>query len=162
MRLIGAVATVVLVVGGLALTGYGVLELWLQHGDYQVGFKHSGDGCGVQKVQLSLESGRPLFCTSLPTAPAGTTAAFPGFTEEQNSDVIALAEQLADDGGLSADDQEQIQDQVDAYARSVAPEARPRHGFWWGTTNLAGGLGALGLGALLRSAARTRTTSRVS
>jgi hypothetical protein len=42
----------------------------------------------------------PLFCTSLPTAPSNYTSGFDGFTDEQNSNVFALATQLAEGDGL--------------------------------------------------------------
>jgi len=162
--MVGVLAMVVLLLGGIALTGIGAMNLYDDHTAYHVAFKKPSDGCGARKVTFDVQSGKPLFCTSLPTVPGHPTASLPGFTDEQNANVFALAEQLADDG-LSKAEQQKIQASVSDYAATVPQDKRPQHGFWWGSNNLIGGLGAVGAGTLLYAALRRigeRLRSRAS
>lgn len=145
-----------LLLGGVVLAVIGGFDLRDEHGLYQVGFKTSGEGCGYEDVELEVESGKPLFCTTGPMPPSTYKASFEGFTDEQNENVFALATQLAQDDGLSKAEQQKIQDLVDSYAASMPAERRPQHRFWWGTNNLIAGLGAAGLGALVYAGFRSR------
>ncbi|TCC38442.1 hypothetical protein [Kribbella speibonae] len=154
--LVGSLVMTALLLGGAALAVVGGAQLWMQHGVYQVGFKTSGDDCGIEDVELDVRSGEPLVCTSLPMPPSTYKATFEGFTDEQNENVFALATQLAQDDGLSKADQQKIQDLVDSYAASMPAERRPQHRFWWGSNNLIAGLGAAGLGALVYAGFRSR------
>jgi hypothetical protein len=154
--LAGVLSMVVLVLGGIALAVAGGFQLWEDHGIYQVGFKEPGEGCGIQDVEIDVRSGKPLFCTSLPMALNTSEASFQGFTDEQNSNVLAQAEQLAEVDGLSNADQRKIQGTVDTYAATVPKDRRRQHSFWWGINNLIGGLGAAGLGGLILAGLRSR------
>ncbi|MGC4936373.1 hypothetical protein [Kribbella sp. DT2] len=128
--LIGIVMTAMLL-GGVVLMVVGATNVWEDHKAYQVGFKHSGDGCGAERVEIDVTSGEPLRCGPPGLRlPAGDGPTFPGFTPDQNDSVLSLADQLSD-GGLSKDEQERVQRMVDSFAAGVPKQAlhRPE---WWG------------------------------
>jgi hypothetical protein len=156
--LVSGLAAVALMFGGIGLAAIGGLDLWARHGEYQVGFKESGDDCGIENVVLDVESGEPLFCTTVLIVPSTEEASFTGFTDEQNADVFELARELAQSDGLSEFDQRQIQSRVDLYAGTVPPERRRQHPFWSGANNVVAGLGAAGLGVLLAAFVRSRVS----
>ncbi|MEU8222799.1 hypothetical protein [Kribbella sp. NPDC048915] len=144
----GAMAAFLLVFGGIVLAAIGGIELWHRSGEYKVGFRSSGDDCGIEKVEISVRSGKPLFCTTPGViVPSTWKASFTGFTDDQNADVFELALELAKDDGLSEADQRQIQFRVDAYAGTVPPERRRQHPSWSGKNRVATGVIALSLGA---------------
>jgi len=141
-----------LLLGGVWLMIVGGFQWFGFHMEYTIGFRNSGDSCGVQRVQLDTASGEPLVCTvrSTSTGPEGLpssdrAARFTGFTDDQNAEVLALAVGRAGRSGLTEADRREIQNLVDRYAAPLAAE----HGFWWSTGNLLVGLAAACLGLLL-------------
>jgi hypothetical protein len=111
---------------------------------YKVGFKHAGDDCGAERLELSVDNGKPLYCGppgAIPIQPK--SVALPGFTEAQNSEVATLALGLGTDG-LSAADRSQIQARVDELLAAVPPANLPHHPTYWGAR-----LGWIGIGALV-------------
>lgn len=158
MRLPMALCAMALIVGGLALGGVGAWNLYDEHTRYQVAFTHSGADCGAEAVAIDVQTGKALNCTrTAPFSPNDQTPTFPGFTAEQNANVLALAEQLAGDDGLSKAEQKKVQASVRSYASTAQ-----HHGFWWGANNLVAGLGAVGLGALLYAGLLKQVRSRAS
>lgn len=127
---------------------------------YVVGFASPDEECPWAGAFFDEATGESLACVVKGAVPL-SEATLPGFTEEQNQNMVDLAETLGDDGpGLSAADQREIQDLVDTYAATVPESKRPTYdeGFFsfglHGTTlavtggvvallALAGGLGAL-------------------
>lgn len=82
-----------------------------------------GDDCGASEVTFDVSDGAVLTCKPVGVAPISGGADFPGFTRTQNEKVTALARLGA--GGLSAADQQRIQQLVDQYAATVPASRRP-------------------------------------
>jgi hypothetical protein len=122
MRALGCVVLGLAVLGGLAMTGIGGVEVAVYSGRHDVTFARPGDECGGVRVTLNIADGTRLWCSAVgPVTPPSDPRGLDGFSEEQNNEVLALAERLGLDG-LSEADQRQIQDRVDEIAATVSLE----------------------------------------
>lgn len=87
---------------------------------YVADFGRPGEDCGSGRVHFDQSNGEVLRC-----APGGgASVSFPGFTEGQNEQIEALAEELGADI-LSEADEVQIQ-RIDEFAATVPESARPQ------------------------------------
>lgn len=121
MRALGCVVLGLVVLGGLAMTGIGGVEVAVYAGRHDVTFARPGDDCGGV-VTLNIEDGTRLWCSAVgPVTPPSDPRGLDGFGEEQNNEVLALAEELGGNG-LSEADQRQIQDRVDEIAATLSLE----------------------------------------
>jgi hypothetical protein len=161
MRVLLLMLAAVVAVGMVAVGGVGALVGYLDQREadqtYTVEFTSVGADCGgAWQVHLDLADGKPLACRPGYTGVVGSSPRddFPGFSDEQNERVLALAASLGSDG-ISAADQGEIQALVDQTAAGVPDGQRPdrRPGLWGARQAwLGGGLavsGALGLIAML-------------
>lgn len=140
MRVLVAVAVMLgglgLFVGGFTFGLVGFADQRVADHVYVVAYKHPGDDCGPERLELDVEDGVPLACSPVPVT-SQVKVDLPGFTETQNADVENLAKELGA-GGLSTSDQRQIQALVDRYAAGVPAGQRPYpadafiswHGIW--------------------------------
>ncbi|WP_432944184.1 hypothetical protein ACQPXM_02200 [Kribbella sp. CA-253562] len=153
---LAALGAVAMLLGGVALMVVGGFNVYEDRQAYQVAFKQPGEGCGMQEVELDVGSGAPLYCgpagLRLPDQPPPS---FPGFTAEQNKEVLGLALELGKDG-LPKAEQDRVQEVVDRYAARTPPSALDRDG-WWGAPRFWVGLvlaatGAVGWVVLRRTA----------
>lgn len=88
---------------------------------YVADFGRPGEDCGSGRVHFDAYDGKVLRC-----APGGgASVSFPGFTEAQNEEIEALAEELGVDI-LSEADEVQIQHRIDEIAATVPESARPQ------------------------------------
>jgi hypothetical protein len=88
---------------------------------YVADFGRPGEDCGPARVHFDRYNGKVLRC-----APGGgASVSFPGFTEAQNKQIEALAEELGADI-LSEADEVQIQQRIDEIAVTVPESARPQ------------------------------------
>lgn len=137
--LAGLGCLVVLLVGA-QFAAAGVGEQRTMDRSYTVRFAVPSTGCGVGALlTLNVEDGKILDC-------AVGDDGLPGFTDEQDEAVLALARSLGS-GGLSSADQQAIQARVDTFAALVPRAERP-----YGDQFLAGRQKS-GLGAILLVAA---------
>lgn len=124
--LLAVIGVIGLALGSFMLVLYGFVEQYASHYTYVVGFKKPGDDCGNNKLTVSRVSGEPLQCGIV-----GSPGRFPGFTEEQNEEVIALSKELGADG-FQPGEREQVQQRVDQIVASLPPERLPHHPWLWG------------------------------
>jgi hypothetical protein len=121
MRALGCVVLGLAILGGLAMTVIGGLEVLVYYGRHDVTFARPGDDCGGV-VTLNIEDGTRLWCSAVgPVEPPSDPRGLDGFSQEQNNEVLALAEELGGNG-LSEADQRQIQDRVDEIAATLSLE----------------------------------------
>lgn len=135
LALLAGIGCLVLLVAGGAFAAMGVGEQRAIDRSYTVRFAVPETGCGVGVLlTLNVEDGKILRCTM-------GYDGLPGFTDEQDEAVLALARELGA-GGLSAADQQAIQARVDSFAARVPRAERP-----YGDQLVAGrqksGLGAI-------------------
>jgi len=129
--------------GGLGVAFWGFADQYAAHYTYKVGFKHPGDDCGNNELAVDLSTGEPLGC-----APHGfqslssVRVELPGFSDQQNEDVLTLSRQLGA-GGFTSAEREQLQRKVDQLVASLPADRLPKHEWLWGWR-----LGVLGLLAL--------------
>ncbi|MFG1627021.1 hypothetical protein [Kribbella sp. NPDC049227] len=146
MRSLGKVLLVLLAVlgvlglafGGLMAALWGFADQYASHYDYKVGFKHPGDDCGNNELSVDVADGEPLGCGF-----GGSAGELPGFSDEQNAEVVALARELGA-GGFTDAERDQVQRRVDQIVASLPPERLPQHPWLWGWR-----LGVLGLLSLM-------------
>ncbi|MFJ1761628.1 hypothetical protein ACIOD2_15005 [Amycolatopsis sp. NPDC088138] len=149
LGVIGLLALIV--VGGTGVV-LGIIEQGEAGDVYEVGFAKDGDSCSGSGVYFAEFDGAPLECGPAAGRPLSAHPAFPGFSPEQNTAVEDLAHDLGRDGsGLTGDDEQRIQDEVDRLAAALPEARRPRHGevlfdSWWGV-DLAWSAGVVGLAA---------------
>ncbi len=124
--LLAVIAVIGLALGSLMLVLYGFVEQYASHYTYVVGFKKPGDDCGNNKLSVSRVTGEPLGCGIL-----GVPGKLPGFTDEQNAEVIALSKELGADG-FQPGEREQVQQRVDQIVTSLPPDRLPQHPWLWG------------------------------
>ncbi|MFB6720413.1 hypothetical protein ACFCV3_09650 [Kribbella sp. NPDC056345] len=132
--LLAVIAVIGLALGSFMLVLYGFVEQYAAHYTYVVGFKKPGDGCGNNKLSVSRVTGEPLVCGVV-----GSPGRLPGFTDEQNAEVIALSKELGADG-FQPGEREQVQQRVDQIVASLPPDRLPQHPWLWGWK-----LGVIGL-----------------
>jgi hypothetical protein len=121
MRALGCVVLGLAILGGLAMTVIGGLEVLVYSGRHDVTFARPGDDCGGV-VTLNIDDGTRLWCSAVgPVTPPSDPRGLDGFSEEQNNEVLALAEELGGNG-LSEAEQRQIQDRVDEIAATLSLE----------------------------------------
>jgi len=126
--------------GGLFMTFWGFVDQYASHYTYKVGFKHPGDDCGNNELAVDLTDGAPLECSSIGVPSYGTPKVdLPGFSDEQDDEVLQLSTQLGA-GGFTAAEREQLQGKVDQIVASLPPERLPQRFWLWGWK-----LGTLGL-----------------
>lgn len=89
---------------GSSLVLTGALGLWDERARYEVGFGRSGDRCLGDDPGLTIDvgTGAELAC--------GARSDYGDFSSKEAREVLALADRLAADGGLSASDQERIRE----------------------------------------------------
>ncbi|MEA5365639.1 hypothetical protein VA596_39355 [Amycolatopsis sp., V23-08] len=150
---LGVIGLLALFVAGGTGVVLGIVEQAEAGNVYDVGFAKDGDSCSGSGVYFAEFDGAPLACGPVAGRPLSVHPVFPGFSPEQNTAVEDLAHELGGDGpGLTADDEQRIQDEVDRIAASLPEGSRPRHGravlfdSWWGA-DLAWSSGAVGLAA---------------
>jgi hypothetical protein len=125
VSLVGGCFILLGLVGVFAIVG-GIVQQHDADNAYVVEFSHPGADCGPGTVAFDVTNGERLFCGGAGAIPIGNSGRFPGFTDAQNQDVTALAEKLGS-GGLSTDEQRQIQQRADQIAATVPSEARRPH-----------------------------------
>ncbi|TCC64565.1 hypothetical protein E0H73_09275 [Kribbella pittospori] len=135
--LVACLVELALFAGGAVLAFSGFADQNAARYDYKVGFKHPGDDCGNNELSVDVTTGDPLQCLS------SGSGSLPGFSDEQQSEVVGLSKQLGE-GGLTGAEQDQVQKRVDRIADSLPPDRRPQHPWLWGWK-----LGVLGLLAVL-------------
>ncbi|GAB3936952.1 hypothetical protein GCM10029976_049300 [Kribbella albertanoniae] len=136
--LLAVIGLTAMAVGSFTAAFYGFVEQYAAHYDYVVGFKKPGDSCGNNNLSVSRVTGEPLGCGIL-----GKPGKLPGFTDEQNAEVIALSKELGADG-FQPGEREQVQQRVDQIVASLPPERVPQHPWFWGwKVAVAGVLGLL-------------------
>jgi hypothetical protein len=143
----GIVSVGLVAFGGVgALVGF--LDQRVADQTYVVKFNRPGDECGgARQMHLDVADGKPLACRPGYAIGGSSRGTLAGFTEAQNDEVRALAEELGGDG-LSAADQREIQDRVDQILTTVPTAERPdRKPGLWGARQawLCGGLAVAGL-----------------
>lgn len=109
---------------GVAYLIVGIAEQNAINQTYVVGFAGPGDDCPRGEAFFDESNGESLDCVQRGFT-AGGESELPGFTDKQNQTMVALASSLGVDG-LSAAEQQEIQDLVDTYAASV-PESKQPH-----------------------------------
>ena len=155
---VATVISVGLVAFGAVNVLFGVLQQREADGVYVVQFKRPGDECGgSSQMHLDVTDGEPLGCRPGYAGVIGGWARndLPGFTDAQNEEILALAEELGSDG-LSTAEQRQIQDRVDQITATVPAAERPdrKPGLWGARLAWLGGamvvVGILGMVVALR------------
>jgi len=76
--------------------------------------------CHADRLELNVEDGTPLFCTTGVPAGPRKHRGLEGFGGAQNEEVFSLAARLGEDG-LSEADQRRISDRVDEIAATLPP-----------------------------------------
>ncbi|MCT2588070.1 hypothetical protein [Actinophytocola gossypii] len=121
LAFLGLVLTVfVLLLGGGALVFVGFLEWSETSGKRSVEFASPGDDCDAARLELNIEDGTRLTCTTGVPVPSSAFRGLEGFSAAQNSEVLTLAADLGEDG-LSEAEQQRIEDRVDEIAATLPP-----------------------------------------
>jgi hypothetical protein len=160
--LAGIVSVGLVAFGGVgALVGF--LDQRVADQTYVVQFKRPGDDCGgARQMYVDVTDGKTLACRPSYALSGRSGTSLSGFTEAQNDEVRALAEELGRDG-LSAAEQREIQDRVDQILTTVPAAERPdrRPGLWGARQAwLCGALamaGVLGIITVMILASRSRS-----
>ncbi|MEV6648409.1 hypothetical protein [Amycolatopsis sp. NPDC051371] len=121
IRVLGAILLLALAAFGGILTLAGIGEQHAVDTTYVADFGRSGEECGSGPMHFDESDGEVLTCL-----PGGSSAGFPGFSDEQNGEIETLAKQLGADT-LSEADQARVQQRVDDFAATVPDSARPRY-----------------------------------
>jgi len=116
---------VFVVASSLAYVIVGIAEQNAMSQTYVVGFGAPGEDCPRGEAFFDKTTGESLDCVQTGGFGAGQ-ASLPGFSDEQNQSMTALAGELGADG-LSAADQQEIQALVDTYAATVPASKQPRY-----------------------------------
>ncbi|MDQ4112924.1 MAG: hypothetical protein M3306_17805 [Actinomycetota bacterium] len=144
-------AGVFVVAGSLAYFIAGIAEQNAMSQTYVVGFGAAGEDCPRGEAFFDKATGESLDCVQAGGFGSGQ-ASLPGYSDEQNQRMTALAAELGADG-LSATDQQEIQALADTYAATVPASEQPHYdegvyAFGLYGTRLAIVSGAVGLLAL--------------
>lgn len=158
------IAGVFVAAGSLAYLIVGIAEQNAISQTYVVGFGAPGEDCPRGEAFFDKSTGESLDCVQ--AGAFGTSqATLPGFSDEQNERMNALAGELGADG-LSEADQEEIQALVDTYAETVPASKQPHYdegvyAFGLYGTRLAVVSGVVGLLALAAIGGSFRMLARV-
>ncbi|TCC64564.1 hypothetical protein E0H73_09270 [Kribbella pittospori] len=147
--LVAVVGVVGLAFGGFMAALWGFADQYAAHYDYKVGFKDPGDECGNNELSVDRADGAPLACGY-----GGSSGKLPGFSDEQNAEVIALSRELGA-GGFTDAERDQLQRRVDRIVASLPADRLPQHAWLWGWQ-----LGVLGLLSLVVPITVVRTATR--
>jgi hypothetical protein len=114
-------AVFALAIGGLLFTLVGIFETVADAQRYDVQFGSPGDECEGGRLKIDVEDGARLWCgVGVPIAPPDDPPPLEGFSQEQMDDVLAWSERYGE-GGLTEQEQEQLQGYVDRIAETVPP-----------------------------------------